>query len=83
MARGVAGEQAVTKYGSKSNPGKGHFYRWESGKAGEGVGKCIHCPQKLQFVPKGPKGGKLRQYWVKGKWTPTEGACKRKAEKAN
>lgn len=84
MARGVAGEVAVTKYGSKSAPGEGHFYRWESGTPGEGVGKCIHCSGKLKFEAKGPRGGKVRVYWTKGKWTGTEGPCKRPpAEKAS
>lgn len=82
MARGVAGEAAVTKYGSKTNPGKGHYYKWESGKAGEGVGKCMHCSGKLKFEPKGTRGGKVRVYWKDGKWGGTEGPCKRKA-KAN
>ena len=81
MSKGIAGENSVTKYGSKSNPGQGHFYRWKSGKAGEGVGECIHCSAKLKFEAKGTRGGKVRKYWNKGHWTGTEPACKRKEQK--
>lgn len=76
MAKGVASEQSVTKFGAKSNPGKGHSFKWEDGP-GNGVGQCRHCSVKLKFEPRGERGGKTRRYYVKGKWSPTEAPCKR------
>lgn len=77
MAKGVAGENSVTKYGSKSNPGAGHSYQWPDGR-GEGCeGKCRYCAAKLKFERKGVRDGLHRVYWNKGKWSPSEPACKR------
>lgn len=77
MARGVAGKNSVTKYGSKSNPGKGHFFRWEE-TPGEGVGKCIHCNCRMKLKEVGPRGGKQRFYSSDGKsYSEKEIACKR------
>lgn len=76
----VSAETGVTKYGSRSNPGKGHFFRWPDG-AGVGTGKCIHCECRLKFVPKGPREGLVRQYAKKGdtSFSEKEIACSRKA----
>lgn len=85
MARGVAGKNSVTKYGSKSNPGKGHFFDWGGKTPGEvgAVGKCRHCSVRLKFVEKGPRGGKVRMYSADGKsYSEKELACNRKAKPA-
>lgn len=72
----VSPETGVTKYGARSNPGKGHHFRWESGTPGEGTGKCRYCSARLKFVPKGPRGGKVRMYSRDGKsWSEKEIGC--------
>ena len=71
-----------THFGSKSAP-EGtphHFYRWSEG-AGKGTGCCIYCNVKVEWQEKGVRGGRFRRWLNKGKWSPTEPACKRKAEK--
>lgn len=80
----VSAETGVTKYGSRSKPGAGHFFRWASGKAGDGTGKCIHCAARLKFVPKGERGGKMRVYSKDGKtFSEKEFACKRASANAS
>jgi hypothetical protein len=73
-------EARQTHFGSKSAP-KGtphHFFRWPKG-AGVGEGKCIYCGVGLMWEERGTRGGKVRRYKVKGKWSSTEPPCKRKA----
>lgn len=67
------------KYGSKSSsdPNKRHYFRWESGTPGEGVGCCIHCGLEMKFVENGKRGGKHRVYRTPGTraWVEREQAC--------
>lgn len=72
-------DNPVTKYGARSNPGKGHHFSWPE-MPGEGTGKCRYCEARLKFVPKGPRGGKVRMYSKDGKsWSEKEFACDTKA----
>lgn len=83
-AKKTAAEARVTHFGSKSAP-EGtphHFYRWSGKASGQGIGTCIYCGVQVEWQEKGARGGKQRRWKVKGHWTPTEPACKRKEEKA-
>lgn len=76
----VSAETGVTKYGARSNPGKGHHFSWASGTPGEGTGNCRYCECRLKFVSKGPRGGKVRQYSKDGKtFAEKEIGCDTKA----